>query len=83
MPSRLIRMVSPMPPGPLANAELSVLELLWDHGDMTARHVQDRLYGHCSHHGAVQRLLQRLEGKGFVRRDRAGAAQTFAPCLSR
>ncbi len=78
-----------MPIAPLANAELSVMELLWDHGAMTARQVQDRLYGAAdrSQHGTVQRLLQRLEEKGFVRRDprrdRATPANTFAPSLSR
>jgi BlaI family penicillinase repressor len=74
-----------MPPVPLANAELSVMELLWTLGEMTARQVQDRLYGASdrSQHGTVQRLLQRLEEKGFVRRDRAGSAQTFAPCITR
>jgi predicted transcriptional regulator len=78
-----------VPIAPLANAELSVMELLWDHGAMTARQVQDRLYGAAdrSQHGTVQRLLQRLEEKGFVRRDprrdRATPANTFAPSLSR
>ena len=78
-----------MPTAPLANAELAVMELLWDHGAMTARQVQDRLYGASdrSQHGTVQRLLQRLEGKDFVRRestrDRATPANTFAPRLSR
>lgn len=74
-----------MPTAPLANAELAVMELLWDHGAMTARQVQDRLYGASdrSQHGTVQRLLQRLEDKDFVRRDRATPANTFTPCLSR
>jgi len=78
-----------VPPAPLANAELSVMELLWDHGAMTARQVQERLYGASdrSQHGTVQRLLQRLEDKDFVRRestrDRATPANTFTPCLSR
>lgn len=78
-----------MRPAPLANAELSVMELLWDHGAKTARQVQERLYGASdrSQHGTVQRLLQRLEDKDFVRResnrDRATTASTFTPCLSR
>ena len=74
-----------MPPAPLANAELAVMELLWDHGALTARQVQERLYGASdrSQHGTVQRLLQRLEEKDFVRRDKTPPASTFAPCLSR
>jgi predicted transcriptional regulator len=74
-----------MHPVPLANAELSVMELLWDHGAMTARQVQDKLYGASdrSQHGTVQRLLQRLEEKDFVRRDKTEHANTFTPCISR
>ena len=69
----------------LANAELSVMELLWDHGAMTARQVQDKLYGASdrSQHGTVQRLLQRLEEKELVRRDKAAHANTFTPRISR
>lgn len=74
-----------MHPVPLANAELAVMELLWDHGAMTARQVQDSLYGASdrSQHGTVQRLLQRLEEKDFVKRDRSAAVNTFAPRVSR
>ena len=74
-----------MNPVSLANAELSVMELLWDHDGMTARQVQDLLYGASdrSQHGTVQRLLQRLEDKGFVRRERSESSQTFTPCITR
>lgn len=80
-----LRRTTRLPPAALANAELSVMELLWDHGAMTARQVQDRLYGSSdrSQHGTVQRLLQRLEEKDFVRRDRTEHANTFTPCISR
>jgi predicted transcriptional regulator len=69
----------------LANAELSVMELLWGHGSLTARQIQDELYGESdrSQHGTVQRLLQRLEDKGFVRRERSESSQTFTPCITR
>jgi BlaI family penicillinase repressor len=70
---------------PLANAELSVMELLWDHQPLTARQIQDRLYGESdrSQHGTVQRLLQRLEDKGFVERERGENAQEFTPLITR
>ncbi|MFM7116089.1 MAG: BlaI/MecI/CopY family transcriptional regulator, partial [Planctomycetota bacterium] len=70
---------------PLANAELSLMELLWDHARLTARQIQDRLYGESdrSQHGTVQRLLQRLEDKGFVRRERGEGAQEFIPLMTR
>ena len=70
---------------PLANAELSVLESLWDAGPLTARQIQGRLYGESdrSQHGTVQRLLQRLEEKRLVRREKSGSANAFSACLSR
>jgi len=56
----------------LANAELAVMDLLWEGGGLTARQVRERLYPDAdkAQHGTVQRLLQRLEDKGFVERDR-------------
>ena len=57
----------------LANAELAVMNLLWDSNDsMTAREIREQLYPDetRAQHGTVQRLLQRLEEKGFVERDR-------------
>ena len=74
-----------MSTSPLANAELSVMELLWDHGSLTARQIQDKLYGESdrSQHGTVQRQLQRLEDKQLVRREKAGPANAFSACISR
>jgi predicted transcriptional regulator len=74
-----------MSANPLANAELSVMELLWDHGSLTARQIQDKLYGESdrSQHGTVQRLLQRLEDKELVEREKVGAANAFSTRISR
>ena len=50
---------------PLANAELAVMELLWDDDLVTARQIRERIYAdQKNQHGTVQRLLQRLEEKG-------------------
>jgi predicted transcriptional regulator len=70
---------------PLANAELSVMELLWDEGRLTARRVRERLYpgAEKAQHGTVQRLLQRLEDKGFVLRERDLGVQLFSAIVSR
>jgi predicted transcriptional regulator len=70
---------------PLANAELAVMEVLWDDGSVTARQVRERLYPGTdkAQHGTVQRLLQRLEDKGFVARDRSLAVHVFVPAVSR
>lgn len=69
----------------LANAELAVMDLLWQNDRMTARDLREQLYPDASkaQHGTVQRLLQRLEEKGFVERDRSLAIHFFSPLVSR
>jgi len=69
---------------PLANAELAVLELLWDDGRVTARHIRERLYAdQKNQHGTVQRLLARLEEKGYVERDVDVPVHLFSATVSR
>jgi len=74
-----------MPYSPLANAELAVMELLWDESRLTARKIRETLYPDESkaQHGTVQRLLQRLEEKGFVARDKSLPVHLFSPAFSR
>ncbi len=69
----------------LANAELAVMELLWEGEWLTARQIQEALYPDASRaqHGTVQKLLQRLEEKGFVERDRSRAVHLFAAAIGR
>jgi predicted transcriptional regulator len=69
----------------LANAELAVMELLWDEGSLSARDVRERLYpgAEKAQHGTVQRLLQRLEDKGYVVRDRTSVVNRFSAAISR
>ncbi len=69
----------------LANAELAVMEVLWDEDRATARAIRDRLYPDATkaQHGTVQRLLQRLEDKGFVTRDRTLPVHLFEAAISR
>ena len=69
----------------LANAELAVMELLWDQSGLTARKIRETLYPDASRaqHGTVQRLLQRLEDKGFVERDKALPVHLFSASISR
>ncbi len=70
----------------MANAELAVMSLLWQRGGrMTAREIREKLYPDetKSQHGTVQRLLQRLEDKGFVERDRDFFCHFFTPAVSR
>ncbi len=70
---------------PLANAELAVMNLLWEQDRLTARSIREQLYPDASkaQHGTVQRLLQRLEGKGFVERDRELPVYLFSAAISR
>ena len=69
----------------LANAELSVMKLLWEQDGWTARDIRERLYPGTTkaQHGTVQRLLQRLEDKGFVERDRGLPVHVFSALVSR
>ena len=70
---------------PLANAELAVMELLWQNDCLTARDIRERLYRGAAkaQHGTVQRLLQRLEDKGYVQRDRSQFVHLFSAAISR
>jgi predicted transcriptional regulator len=69
----------------VADAELSVLEVLWEKGPATIRQIADELYpsGTVAHYATVQKLLERLEGKGAVARDRGGWAHQFEAKLRR
>ncbi len=70
----------------MANAELAVMNQLWQNdGPMTAREIRERLYPDetKSQHGTVQRLLQRLEEKGFIERDKHLPVHFFSPAVSR
>jgi len=59
--------------------------MLWRKGRLTARQILELLYPDTSRpqHGTVQRLLQRLEAKGFVTRDRGLGVNLFSPAVSR
>jgi predicted transcriptional regulator len=74
-----------MKQAPLANAELAVMDLIWQNDRMTARQIQEQLYPNAkrSQHGTVQKLLQRLEDKGYVERDRSLSVHFFSAAISR
>lgn len=69
----------------LTNAELSAMELIWEAGRLTARQILEQLYDDSkkSQHGTVQRLLQSLEQKGFVERDRTLGVYLFNATITR
>src|SRR5947209_232618 len=72
-------------PQDVTERELAVLQALWDGGPATSRRLTDALYpgGGAAQYATVQKLLDRLEAKGCVRRDRAGPAHTFSAALGR
>jgi predicted transcriptional regulator len=73
-------------PKDVTDAELAVLQVLWDHGPATIRQLTDALYpqGGRAAYATVQKLLERLEvDKGFVRADRRAAVHAFAAVIGR
>jgi len=72
-------------PTALANAELAIMDLLWQRDRWTAREIRKQLYPDATkaQHGTVQRLLQRLEDKGFIQRDRSLFVHLFSAAISR
>ena len=74
-----------MSPEKLTNAEMAVMELLWNSEHLTARQIREQLYRSSkkSQHGTVQRLLQSLEEKGFVDRDKSLGIQLFSANIGR
>jgi predicted transcriptional regulator len=69
----------------VTDAELAVLQALWDRGPLTRGQVRDILYpgGNAVHYGTVQKLLERLEAKACVRRRRVSTGLIFTPTVSR
>ena len=69
----------------VSDAELGVLEVLWRDGPATIRRIADELYGEgtTANYATVQKLLERLEGKGCVSRDRSRFAHVFAAKIER
>jgi len=72
-------------PQDVTAAELAVLQALWDRGPATIRQLTDELYpgGGTAQYGTVQKLLERLEDKDYVQRQRSAAAHTFAALVGR
>ena len=69
----------------VTDAELAVLQHLWARQTATIRGITDDLYpgGGSSHYATVQKLLERLEGKGHVTRNAAAVPHRFAAAVGR
>jgi BlaI family transcriptional regulator, penicillinase repressor len=69
----------------VTEAELAVLDILWERGPASAREITERLYprGEPADVATVQKLLQRLEEKKFVDRDRSERVHRFSAVMTR
>src|SRR5262245_20614812 len=72
-------------PREVTDAELAVLQVLWDRGPSTVRALTESLYpaGTTSQYATVQKLLERLEAKRCVRRDRKPWPHLFRALVNR
>lgn len=71
--------------GQVTDAELAVLEQLWEAGPATIRDLTDRLYpdGGVAAYGTVQKLLERLGGKACVAREAHGRVHVYRAVVDR
>jgi predicted transcriptional regulator len=69
----------------ITESELAVLRILWGRGPATIRQLTDALYpgGGAAQYATVQKLLDRMEVKGYVGRDRSLYVHVFAAALDR
>jgi BlaI family transcriptional regulator, penicillinase repressor len=72
-------------PAKVPAAELAVLQVLWERGPATVRQLSDAVYpgGGSAQYGTVHKLLERLESKNYVKRERRGRKHLFLPTVGR
>lgn len=72
-------------PRDVTDTELALLQFLWDSGPATIRRLTDVLYpgGGTAQYATVQKLLERLEAKGCVHRQRTPPAHVFSAAIAR
>lgn len=75
----------PRSPQDVTDAELAIMQVLWDRGSATVRELAEELYGgsSASQHATVQKLLERLEAKNCVGRDRRAWPHVFSSAVDR
>jgi BlaI family transcriptional regulator, penicillinase repressor len=68
----------------VTDGELSILQVIWEQEAPTSRDITDALYEEVtdSKIASVQKLLERLEAKGYVARDRGERAHRFRTLVS-
>ena len=67
------------------DSELAVLEVLWNRGAATIREITDAIYTRrtTGEYATVQKLLEKMEVKGFVKRDGSPFAHSFEAKIDR
>src|SRR5579864_5126026 len=77
--------MEPDPFDTISDAQLAVLQVLWDQGPSTIGQLADAVYpgGTDTHYATVQKLLERLEKHGHVCRDRSNRAHRFQAVTAR
>lgn len=72
-------------PQDVTDAELAILQQLWDGGSATIRELTDALYpgGGTAHYATVQKLLERLESKAYIRRNARNRVHSFVAAVGR
>ncbi|MGA2255281.1 MAG: BlaI/MecI/CopY family transcriptional regulator [Thermoguttaceae bacterium] len=68
----------------ITNTELSILQVLWRRGEATSKDIADVLYEEVTAPklASSQKLVERLEAKGCVQRDRSQRAHRYRPLVS-
>ncbi|MGW8256601.1 MAG: BlaI/MecI/CopY family transcriptional regulator [Thermoguttaceae bacterium] len=68
----------------ITDGELSILQILWERGEATSREITAALHQEVTDPkiASVQKLIERLEAKGCVRRDRSQRAHRFRPLVT-
>jgi predicted transcriptional regulator len=69
----------------VTDAELGILQTLWEIGPAPIRKLTSALYRSAgvSQYATVQKLLERLETKGYVERDRSANVHVFTAAIDK
>jgi predicted transcriptional regulator len=66
-------------------AELAIMELLWEKGRLSIRQITEELHGDSNpaRYATVQKQLERMQAKGLAERDRSLFVHVFLASLTR
>jgi BlaI family transcriptional regulator, penicillinase repressor len=72
-------------PSDVTDAELSILQVLWERGSATIREITEAVYpqGGLSEYATVKKLAARLEAKRCVQRDNSQKAHVLRATIGR